>query len=95
MIIAPYCFYVQRCRTSYLNPRPKTRGVKDISERMSALARYESWQEPTKMDFESIVGTETWNKHWDNWAKVQQLMKESQALAIEINHKVAEAYKAS
>lgn len=74
---------------------PKTRGVKDISERMSALARYESWQEPTKMDFESIVGTETWNKHWDNWAKVQQLMKESQALAIEINHKVAEAYKAS
>ncbi|POC04927.1 DUF3265 domain-containing protein [Vibrio vulnificus] len=20
MIIAPYCFYVQRCRTSYLNP---------------------------------------------------------------------------
>ncbi|ASW82761.1 hypothetical protein DYL72_18520 [Vibrio anguillarum] len=21
MIIAPYCFYVQRCRTSYLNPR--------------------------------------------------------------------------
>ncbi|MDF9390850.1 hypothetical protein EXZ60_19135 [Vibrio sp. 1151_11] len=23
MIIAPYCFYVQRCRTSYLNPRLK------------------------------------------------------------------------
>ncbi|AZS26961.1 hypothetical protein DYL72_18610 [Vibrio anguillarum] len=22
MIIAPYCFYVQRCRTSYLNPSP-------------------------------------------------------------------------
>ncbi|MCD1412447.1 DUF3265 domain-containing protein [Vibrio vulnificus] len=25
MIIAPYCFYVQRCRTSYLNPRNITR----------------------------------------------------------------------
>ncbi len=24
MIIAPYCFYVQRCRTSYLNPRNLT-----------------------------------------------------------------------
>ncbi|TKE95836.1 hypothetical protein FCV51_18880 [Vibrio kanaloae] len=25
MIIAPYCFYVQRCRTSFLNPRHLTR----------------------------------------------------------------------
>ncbi|MRE00916.1 hypothetical protein F0L99_22920 [Vibrio parahaemolyticus] len=24
MIIAPYCFYVQRCRTSYLNPSSLT-----------------------------------------------------------------------
>ncbi|NVC41653.1 hypothetical protein FC653_11420 [Vibrio vulnificus] len=24
MIIASHCFYVQRCRTSYLNPRGKT-----------------------------------------------------------------------
>ncbi|POB21522.1 DUF3265 domain-containing protein [Vibrio vulnificus] len=25
MIIASHCFYVQRCRTSYLNPRQLTR----------------------------------------------------------------------
>ncbi|MGV2986351.1 HNH endonuclease [Vibrio sp. E150_011] len=74
---------------------PKTRDVIDISERMSALARYESWHEPTNMDFEEIVGTDIWNKHWDNWAKVQRIMKESQVLASEINEKVADAYNAS
>nr|WP_231564220.1 DUF3265 domain-containing protein [Vibrio sp. ZOR0018] len=30
MIIAPYCFYVQRCRTSYLNPRLITRRLSGI-----------------------------------------------------------------
>ncbi|WP_436288777.1 hypothetical protein, partial [Vibrio vulnificus] len=32
MIIAPYCFYVQRCRTSYLNPSNLTncsRGIRN------------------------------------------------------------------
>ncbi len=30
MIIAPYCFYVQRCRTSYLNPRCITKRLRGI-----------------------------------------------------------------
>ncbi|POC09912.1 hypothetical protein CRN54_12585, partial [Vibrio vulnificus] len=30
MIIAPYCFYVQRCRTSYLNPRVITNNLRVI-----------------------------------------------------------------
>ncbi len=30
MIIAPYCFYVQRCRTSYLNPRGITNNLRGI-----------------------------------------------------------------
>ncbi len=30
MIIAPYCFYVQRCRTSYLNPRHITKHLRVI-----------------------------------------------------------------
>ncbi|RZP62762.1 DUF3265 domain-containing protein [Vibrio vulnificus] len=30
MIIAPYCFYVQRCRTSYLNPSYITRRLRGI-----------------------------------------------------------------
>ncbi|ELY5145915.1 DUF3265 domain-containing protein [Vibrio vulnificus] len=30
MIIASHCFYVQRCRTSYLNPRRITRRLSGI-----------------------------------------------------------------
>ncbi|HAS6031773.1 TPA: hypothetical protein I7126_22105 [Vibrio vulnificus] len=30
MIIASHCFYVQRCRTSYLNPRRLTRRSRGI-----------------------------------------------------------------
>ncbi|NOH99283.1 hypothetical protein F0226_21355, partial [Vibrio sp. 99-70-13A1] len=30
MIIAPYCFYVQRCRTSYLNPSNLTKRLRRI-----------------------------------------------------------------
>ena len=30
MIIAPYCFYVQRCRTSYLNPSAITKHSRGI-----------------------------------------------------------------
>ncbi|NAW91025.1 hypothetical protein CAG51_10835 [Vibrio sp. V24_P1S3T111] len=34
MIIAPYCFYVQGCRTSYLNPRTM---LSSISHLLKAL----------------------------------------------------------
>ncbi|MCA4015406.1 DUF3265 domain-containing protein [Vibrio vulnificus] len=30
MIIASHCFYVQRCRTSYLNPRGLTSNLRGI-----------------------------------------------------------------
>ncbi|AUW07747.1 DUF3265 domain-containing protein (plasmid) [Vibrio campbellii] len=30
MIIASHCFYVQRCRTSYLNPRAITNNLRVI-----------------------------------------------------------------
>ncbi|PNM96825.1 hypothetical protein AL547_021595 [Vibrio vulnificus] len=30
MIIASHCFYVQRCRTSYLNPRNITNNLRGI-----------------------------------------------------------------
>ncbi|EOK5707145.1 hypothetical protein ACM6U7_004342 [Vibrio vulnificus] len=40
MIIAPYCFYVQRCRTSYLNPRSlsalESTKVSDLEEVLSS-----------------------------------------------------------
>ncbi len=73
---------------------PSTRGVQDISARMQKLEAYESWCEPTKMDFESIVGEDLWRQHWEHWDRVQLIMKESQQIAEKINKLVAEAYRA-
>ncbi|MBF4447595.1 hypothetical protein ERJ76_18145 [Vibrio anguillarum] len=39
MIIAPYCFYVQRCRTSYLNPSKITNNSSGFSTRGSFTMR--------------------------------------------------------
>ena len=71
---------------------PKTKGVNDIKIRMERLEFYEQWGIPTKVDFESIVGKERWEKHWANWEIVQSTMREAQALATEINEAVVRSY---
>ena len=45
------------------------------------------------MDFEAIVGSETWFYHWENWGRIQELMREAQLLSEKINSEVALAYK--
>ena len=39
---------------------PKTRGVKDIEQRIERLKLYEKWKKPTIVDFETIVGKKKW-----------------------------------
>lgn len=73
---------------------PTARGIKDIPERVNRLEAYESSTAPTKMDFAAIVGEDVWAQHQENLERVQALMRESQALAAEINAVVASAYRA-
>jgi HNH endonuclease len=73
---------------------PTARAIKDIPKRVKRLEAYENSRAPTKMDFPSIVGSDVWAQHQDNLERVQSLMRESQALATQINAKVASAYKA-
>jgi hypothetical protein len=72
---------------------PRSKGIVSLDERMRLLGEYEKWKEPTKMDFASIVGDETWEKHWNNWSKIIELMQESQVTSETINMLVATAYK--
>ena len=60
-----------------------------MKERIEKLKAYEKWEVPTKMDFEAIVGSEVWAKHWQNWENVQELMREAQSLSEKINSEVA------
>ena len=63
---------------------PKTRGVADLDERAAKLELFQNKYHVEKYDFESIVGKELWSQHWDNWQKLGDLMKESQATSDEI-----------
>ncbi len=71
---------------------PKTKGIANLKERIKRLEKYENWGTPTKVDFEKIVGSEDWKKHWDNWRKVKNIMRKSQVLAEEIKSKVDHAH---
>jgi len=71
---------------------PKTRCVKDIEARIARLKEYEKWEEPTKINFEGVVGREKWKQHWENCEQVQSIMRQAQELASEINREIASAY---
>ncbi len=78
--------------TSTAKLSPKSRGVPDLIQRIEKLRKYEAWKEPTKVDFESVVGKEKWEQHWENWELVQSTMRHAQTLATEINQTIAKAY---
>ena len=71
------------------NLSPKTRNIADLEKRIERLEHYEAWSNPKKVDFEAIVGNETWSKHWDNCENLHHMMKESQMLSDEIKIMVA------
>lgn len=70
---------------------PRTRGVVDLVERVARLQRFEAWRQPRRIDFATVVGTEMWERHRQNWRSVLELLKKSQELASEIRSIVAQA----
>jgi hypothetical protein len=74
---------------------PRSRGVKNLHQRIERLLAYEKWCNPTIVNFEAIVGKEKWEQHWANWEQVQTTMRQAQVLANEINLAVAKAYSQS
>jgi 5-methylcytosine-specific restriction endonuclease McrA len=63
---------------------PTTRGKSDVEARVTRLASYEQWRQPTKILFEKIVHDDLWQSHQTNLSSVIHLLKESQKLAKEI-----------
>jgi hypothetical protein len=69
---------------------PKTRGVADLEVRVDRLRTYQTWREPTRIDFDAKIDPADWAKHWQNCERVQMLLKESQVLAEQIRRKASE-----
>jgi 5-methylcytosine-specific restriction endonuclease McrA len=68
---------------------PKTRGIKDLDDRIERLSKFENWRAPTKVNFASVVGEETWRQHIQNRDDVLDLMRKAQQLADQIKMTIA------
>lgn len=71
---------------------PKSRGTLDLDARAERLAAYEIWTPPTKLDFEQLVGVETWARHWKHYEQIIDLMREAEANATEIRETIKNTY---
>jgi hypothetical protein len=68
---------------------PNNRIIFNLEQIISRLEDYETWSNPTIVDFESLVGKNIWEKHWENCARLHEMMKESQKLSDQIKTAVA------
>lgn len=57
---------------------PKSRNIQGVEDKVLALESFQKKYSVIKYDFETIVGSDLWLRHWDNWRKLNELMKESQ-----------------
>lgn len=63
---------------------PKTRGKRDLKERIRRLKAYEKRMRPTRVRLRKIVHEKTWARHWANLDKLHDLMRTCQKVADEI-----------
>jgi hypothetical protein len=71
---------------------PKTRGKADLEERADRLTAYETWMPPTRLNFEELVGSETWALHWKNYEQIINLMREAELTATKIRETIKSTY---
>lgn len=70
---------------------PTGRGVANVADRVARLEAYERWRSPIKVDFESIVGRETWEHYWSLCEAVIDELRRNQQVADSIRARIVEA----
>lgn len=63
---------------------PKRRGVSNLDEKVARLEAYEKWGNVKPLNFDRIVGSQSWDQHWKNCQNLHEHMKEAQKLAEKI-----------
>lgn len=72
---------------------PTGRGLKNVLELMARLEENERWKSPTKLDFEQILGKETWQKYWAMWDAINIELRTCQEFADDLRDKISKAIK--
>jgi HNH endonuclease len=60
---------------------PTGRNIADVAARITRLDAYERWRTPTKVDFESVIGKDEWERYWSLCEKVIEELRQCQNVA--------------
>jgi len=63
---------------------PKTRGVRDIDERVERLDRFVEWGQIEPLPLRELGGANDWDTHWANLEAVVAKMREAQVHAAKL-----------
>ena len=69
---------------------PTGRALAGVAERVIRLEIFERWRSPTKVDFESIVGTDDWTRYWSLCEKVNEELRQCQHVADALRVRIME-----
>jgi 5-methylcytosine-specific restriction endonuclease McrA len=67
---------------------PRTRGIKDIEQRISRLEQYENWAKCAPQDMEKLVDPELWHDYFSAQDEILETMRRAQTLAEEITEQI-------
>ena len=71
---------------------PKSKNIQNLDERIEKLKNYNSWREPTKIDFQNIVEKSLWETHWSNCSQVHERLINAQKTSDKIKRTIANKY---
>lgn len=70
---------------------PTGRGIADVANRCAKLEAYEQWRRPTKVDFETILPAEEWDRYWGLCDEVIAELRRCQEVADSVRTRISQA----
>ena len=64
---------------------PKSRGVKDLADRIARLEEYQAWANCQPLRIQEQISPEFWNRYYKLQDEILEKMREAQVLALEIS----------
>jgi hypothetical protein len=72
---------------------PTGRQLPNRDQLIARLEAYERWKAPTKIDFEKVLGTETWENYWSMWETINSELRRCQVFADSLRAQISDALK--
>lgn len=74
---------------------PASRGVPNLEEKISRIAKYEERFQPVKLDFEAIVGKGSWEEYWKAHTHLVEEMRRCDEIVSRIRKTIADSFESA